>query len=125
VRRRLFPLRRDGLRLTSRTAWASPSAGPEGSDHDWFLTASERGNSAARIRAWTEGNAVRPLVHGRAYFTALARALEGAVAGDLVLFTDWRGDPDERLEEDGPTVAEALVGAVRRGATVRDRKSVV
>jgi phosphatidylserine/phosphatidylglycerophosphate/cardiolipin synthase-like enzyme len=119
VRRRLLPLRRDGLRLTSRTAWASPGAGPEASGHDWLLTASERGNGAARIRAWTEGNAVRPLVHGRAYFTALARALRGAGAGDLVLFADWRGDPDERLEEDGPTVAEALVGAVRRGATVK------
>jgi phosphatidate phosphatase APP1 len=40
---------------------------------DWFLTRFERGNDATRIRAWTEGNAVRPLVHGRGRGAAKAR----------------------------------------------------
>ena len=34
-------------------------------------------------------------------------------AGDHLFFTDWRGDPDERLRRDGPTVAE-LFGDGRR-----------
>ena len=42
---------------------------------EWFLAASERGNPATRLDsrhpggiAWTTGNRVRPLLHGRAYF---------------------------------------------------------
>lgn len=85
----------------------------------WLLTGDQRGNDATRIRPWTEGNAVRPLVHGATYFAALAAALADAGDGDLVLFSDWRGDPDERLTDDGPTVAEALEAAVSRGALVK------
>lgn len=106
------PLRRDGVRLT----------GTGTHDHDghpWFLTAAERGNPATGLRPWTTGNRVRPLVHGRAYFEELAGALAGAGDGDLVLFTDWRGDPDEQLGEDGGTVADALAAAARRGAVVK------
>ena len=86
---------------------------------DWFLTSVERGNSASRLRAWTEGNRVRPLVHGRTYFAALAEALAGAGSGDLVLFADWRGDPDEVLADGGPGAAQALSAAARRGALVK------
>ena len=86
---------------------------------DWLLTAVERGNDATRLRPWTTGNAVRTLVHGRTYFPVLADALAGAGEGDLVLFADWRGDPDERLTDEGPTVAEALSAAARRGALVK------
>src|SRR5664279_2939638 len=46
----------------------------------WFLTSSERGNPSTRLDsrhhgdvAWTEGNLVRPLVHGVAYFAELHR----------------------------------------------------
>jgi phosphatidylserine/phosphatidylglycerophosphate/cardiolipin synthase-like enzyme len=85
----------------------------------WFLTEEQRGNDATRVRPWTEGNAIRTLVHGSTYFTALAEALAHAGEGDLVLFTDWRGDPDERLTDDGETVTEALSAAVRRGAVVK------
>ncbi|MFS0898417.1 phosphatase domain-containing protein [Mycolicibacterium litorale] len=85
----------------------------------WFLTAGERGNEATRLRAWTTNNAVRPLVHGRCYFAALADALAAAGAGDMVLVAGWRADSDELLTDEGPTVAEALASAARRGALVR------
>ena len=37
----------------------------------------------------------------------------------MLLVTDWRGDPDERLAADGPTVAELLCAANERGVLVR------
>ncbi|MEV4085511.1 phospholipase, partial [Nonomuraea fuscirosea] len=64
---------------------------------DWFLTGDERGNPATRLDPWTEGNDVRPLVHGATYFAELRAHLERLDADDLLLFADWRGDPDERL----------------------------
>ena len=85
----------------------------------WFLTEAQRGNDATRLRPWTEGNEVRPLVHGARYFAVLAEALAQAGTGDLVLFSDWRGDPDERLTDHGPTVTEALSDAALRGALVK------
>jgi phosphatidylserine/phosphatidylglycerophosphate/cardiolipin synthase-like enzyme len=41
------------------------------------------------------------------------------VAGDLVLFTDWRGDPDELLVGAGTEVVEVLSGLPKRGVIVR------
>ena len=65
---------------------------------EWFLTAAERGNTATRLdsrhpdgAAWTTGNQVRPLLHGAAYFSELLAAVRAMEAGDLLLFTDWRG----------------------------------
>ncbi|HET9692517.1 MAG TPA: phospholipase D-like domain-containing protein [Acidimicrobiales bacterium] len=93
---------------------------------DWFLSADERGNDATVLdrrhpggAAWSSGNDVRPLVHGATYFAALAGAVTAMRSGDLVLFADWRGDPDERLEADGPEVEELLCGAAERGVVVR------
>lgn len=113
-----MPLKKDGVRLTAASS-LGPSGAPGDEPHPWFLTASQRGNDATRLRPWTEGNDVRPLVHGRAYFPALAQALARVGPGDVVFFTDWRGDPDERLTDDGPTVSEALSAAARRGAVVK------
>jgi phosphatidylserine/phosphatidylglycerophosphate/cardiolipin synthase-like enzyme len=90
----------------------------EGSAADWFLSEFERGNGSTRLSAWTEGNAVRPLVHGRVYFAALAEALAAAGDGDSVHFVGWRGDGDELLADGGPTVAEALTAAAQRGARI-------
>jgi hypothetical protein len=47
-----------------------------------------------------------------------ARRAPAAVVGDRVYFTDWRGDPDERLLPDGPTVAGCCASwsSARRGA---------
>ena len=47
--------------------------------------------------AWTEGNLVRPLIHGATYFAELHHRVSQMRDGDLLMFVDWRGDPDERL----------------------------
>lgn len=94
---------------------------------DWLLTKSERGNPRTRIddahegeQAWSTGNLVRPLVHGATYFAELHERLEATVEGDLVFFTDWQGDADERLTgEPGNEVAEVLGRADERGVDVR------
>jgi hypothetical protein len=47
--------------------------------------------------------------------------------GDLLLFTDWRGDPDELLDGAEPVtgmVARLLCAAARRGVQVRDCSGV-
>ncbi|WP_149359576.1 phospholipase D-like domain-containing protein [Lolliginicoccus suaedae] len=85
----------------------------------WLLTARERDNPQAAVSAWTTGNLVRPLIDGHDYFARLATTLAAARDGDLVLFTDWRGDPEQVLDENGTTIAGALAGAARRGAIVR------
>ena len=91
----------------------------EGSATDWFLSGFERGNEATGLRAWTEGNLVRPLVHGRVYYRALAESLTATGDGDSIQFVGWRADVDQLLADGGPTVVEALTGAASRGAQVR------
>jgi phosphatidylserine/phosphatidylglycerophosphate/cardiolipin synthase-like enzyme len=78
---------------------------------DWFLPPSER--------PWTTGNLVTPLVHGATYFRRLLDAVSAAGPGDRLLFTDWRGDPDERLTPTGPTIGELFAAAAERGVDVR------
>lgn len=85
----------------------------------WFLTAAERGNPATTIQPWTTGSTARPLVHGGPYFAALADAVDATGAGDLVLFTGWRVDPDELVRDDGTTITSLLADAARRGVTVK------
>ena len=68
---------------------------------------------------WTAGNRVRPLVHGATYFRRLHDELQQLRAGDRVYFTDWRGDPDERLLPEGPTVGGLLTELCERGVEVR------
>jgi phosphatidylserine/phosphatidylglycerophosphate/cardiolipin synthase-like enzyme len=85
----------------------------------WLLTADERGNPAAGLPAWTSGNQAEALVHGSTYFDRLATAVEQLGDGDHLFFTDWRGDPDERVRDDGPTIGELFAAAARRGVCVR------
>jgi phosphatidylserine/phosphatidylglycerophosphate/cardiolipin synthase-like enzyme len=93
----------------------------------WLLTRTERDNADTRLddrhggeQAWSEGNLVTPLVHGATYFRELYDALGATDAGDLVLFTDWQGDADERLTgEPGSEVVEVLGSADERGVDVR------
>ena len=94
---------------------------------DWLLSRTERGNWTTRLddrhrddRAWSEGNLVTPLVHGATYFAELHAALSATREGDLVFFTDWQGDADERLTgEPGSEVLEVLGSADERGVDVR------
>jgi hypothetical protein len=86
---------------------------------DWFLSAAERGNPATEIdrrrgdgRAWTEGNLVVPIVHGVPYFRRLLAELERLGPGDQVCFCDWRGDPDQLLDDGGPELGPALADLV-------------
>ncbi len=94
---------------------------------DWLLTKSERGNAQTALdaehpggAAWSIGNFARPLVHGVRYFAELKAAIDRTRAGDLIYFTDWRGDPDQRLTDDPDAeVEDVLVSADQRGVDVR------
>jgi phosphatidylserine/phosphatidylglycerophosphate/cardiolipin synthase-like enzyme len=93
---------------------------------DWFLSTEERGNPASAIDrrnpdrlAWTEGNRVTPLVHGRTYFERLVGCLRELRAGDRMWFTDWRGDDDQILTPDGTRLGDLLVELARGGVEVR------
>jgi phosphatidylserine/phosphatidylglycerophosphate/cardiolipin synthase-like enzyme len=93
---------------------------------DWFLTPTERGNSATVLdrrhgdgASWTTGNNVQALVHGASYFPLLLRSVQAMDAGDVLMFTDWRGDPDQRLDGVGSEVATVLAMAARRGVIVK------
>ena len=86
---------------------------------DWFLTVEERNNSASAIPAWSRDNSAEPLIHGATYFDRLVDAVQSLEAGDHLFFTDWRGDPDERLRPGGPTVAELFSAAAKRGVVVK------
>jgi phosphatidylserine/phosphatidylglycerophosphate/cardiolipin synthase-like enzyme len=94
---------------------------------DWFLSASERRNPATRLddrhpdgAAWSTGNVATPLVHGATYFAELYRCVKQLRRGDLLMFTDWRGDPDEMLTSDPDSaVSTVLSEAAHRGVDVR------
>ncbi|MFD9481860.1 phospholipase D family protein [Streptomyces nojiriensis] len=93
---------------------------------DWLLLPAERGNPATRLdrrrrdgTAWSTGNHVRPLVHGSVYFAELLAAVRATGPGDLLLFTDWRGDPDERLAGPGTEIGSVLCRAAERGVIVK------
>ncbi|MFF5053131.1 phospholipase D family protein [Micromonospora sp. NPDC000663] len=86
---------------------------------DWFLTARERANPVSGLPVWTSGNLAEPLIHGAAYFDRLVDEVQALTAGDHLFFTDWRGDPDQRLRPDGPTVAQLFAQAAQRGVVVK------
>ena len=93
---------------------------------DWFLTAEERGNPASQIDgpagahvAWTDHNDVRRHIDGASYFASLAGAVESLGRGDEVHFTDWRGDGDELLTDEGVSLRELMSRACRRDVTIR------
>ena len=101
----------------------TPPVDPAG----WLLAKRERGNPRTRLddphpgeQAWSEGNLVRPLIHGATYFAELCERIEATREGDLLFFTDWQGDADERLTgEPGSEVLEVLGSADERGVDVR------
>ncbi len=110
------------------TVQRRPSPGSTGGVRlaDWFITAAERGNPATGLDrrrgdglAWSRGNLVRPLIHGSSYFAELAARVPAMSAGDVLFFTDWRGDPDQQLSAAGHEVSELFCAAARRGVLVR------
>jgi hypothetical protein len=108
------------------TAAAREAERDRGAASDWFLSREERGNPATTIddhaeagTAWSLGNVVRPLVHGRAYFKELLAGVRRLERGDLLLFTDWRGDADERLDGPDTEVARVFTEAAGRGVIVK------
>jgi phosphatidylserine/phosphatidylglycerophosphate/cardiolipin synthase-like enzyme len=93
---------------------------------EWFLSPFERGNPFTRLdnrhsdgSAWTTGNDVQPLIHGARYFPLLVRCVRSMQAGDLLLFTDWRGDPDELLDGPGTEVSQVFSDAAGKGVIVK------
>jgi len=93
---------------------------------DWLLSTAERGNQATSLDrrhgdgvAWTGGNEVRALIHGASYFPELARCVRLMRRGDVLVFTDWRGDPDQALDEAGSQVARVFSEAAARGVVVK------
>lgn len=104
-----------------------PEERPGNRLESWFLTSSERGNDLTWLDrrradglAWSTGNRVETLVHGATYFARLLDAVRGLGAGDRLYFTDWRGDPDQRLsDEPDSEVGAVLAAAAKRGVTVK------
>lgn len=86
---------------------------------EWFLTAAQRGNPSWDLPAWSEANEAEALIHGAEYFDRLVTEVEALGPGDHMFFADWRGDADQRLREDGPTVAALFRAAAERGVLVK------
>ena len=93
---------------------------------NWLISHADRGNPDTRVDqslgngpAWSAGNLVEPLIHGAAYFAALVEAVCAMRAGDLLMFSDWRGDPDQLLDDDGTEIAALFSEAAERGVLVR------
>ncbi|HEX5205089.1 phospholipase D family protein [Paractinoplanes rhizophilus] len=86
---------------------------------EWFLSTRERGNPDSSIPTWCTGNTAEPLIHGITYFDRLVAEVDSLREGDHLFFTDWRGDPDERLRDEGPTVASLFAAAAKRGVIVK------
>ena len=92
---------------------------------NWFFSPEDRGNPDSEVDrrrggliAYTEGNHVDLLLHGRPYFARLHARLSELQDGDWVHFADWRGDPDQELI-DGEELAEVLADLAERGVRVR------
>ncbi|MGI8869055.1 MAG: phospholipase D family protein [Mycobacteriales bacterium] len=91
----------------------------------WFLTPHERRNPHTSIdarhsdAAWTSGNDVRPLIHGAVYFAELLRCVQEMRADDVLMFTDWRGDPDQLLAGPDTAVSRVFCEAAQRGVIVK------
>lgn len=86
---------------------------------DWFLTESERANPHSAVPHWCEDNLAQPLIHGATYFDHLVTEVEALDEGDHLFFTDWRGDPDQKMRDDGPTIRDLFCRAAERGVVVK------
>lgn len=119
------PSHTDGTRSTSLFPQENPPH-PVSLAENWFLSAQERGNSASMIgntpgdgSAWTEGNVVEPLIHGKTYFARLYEELSALGPGAKVCFLAWRVDADQRLAGPDTELSNVLVKAASRGVGLR------
>lgn len=103
-----------------------PSNPPFAQPENWFLQAGERDNIYTSLDSrhsdglsWSEGNRVRALIHGSVYFQELFDAVQQLQSGDLLLFTDWRGDREELLAGPGTEIGTVFAAAASRGVDVR------
>jgi phosphatidylserine/phosphatidylglycerophosphate/cardiolipin synthase-like enzyme len=62
---------------------------------------------------------VTPLIHGTNYFSVLLDGVRALGEGDVLLFTDWRGDPDQVLDGPGSEVSRVFCAAAERGVVVK------
>jgi phosphatidylserine/phosphatidylglycerophosphate/cardiolipin synthase-like enzyme len=62
---------------------------------------------------------VTPLIHGANYFAVLLDGVRALRSGDLLLFTDWRGDPDQILDGPGSEISQVFRAAAERGVVVK------
>ena len=58
-------------------------------------------------------------MHGATYFARLLEVISAAGPGDLIMFTDWRGNPDQLLDGPQTEVARVLSEAAARGVIVK------
>lgn len=84
----------------------------------WLLSAPERRNRHSTISAWTSGNLVTVLVHGRPYFARLHAVLVALQAGDSLQMAAFRVDADELLDGPGTAVGDVVAAAAERGVDV-------
>lgn len=120
------PVRRFRGHFTRRGATAGRPTSQE-QPEGWFLSSAERDNPATVIderhpagQAWSRGNLAHPLIHGSTYFDELHRTIEATGAGDLIWFTDWQSNPDQRLGDSPDSeLLSVLSRAVQRGVDVR------
>ncbi|MEO9049693.1 MAG: phospholipase D-like domain-containing protein [Candidatus Dormiibacterota bacterium] len=104
-----------------------PQGPVDDGEEKWFLSGPERGNDATGLdrrhadgAAWSVGNNVETLVHGATYFEHLLSAICELGPGDQILFTDWRGDPNQRLADaPGKEIGAVLSDAARCGVSVK------
>jgi phosphatidylserine/phosphatidylglycerophosphate/cardiolipin synthase-like enzyme len=96
------------------------------SEASWFLSTAERGNIWTRLdrdhphqTPWTSANDATPLIHGRSYFRELLRCIRLMRREDLLLFADWRGDPDQLMDGQQTEVGQVLSDAAQRGVVVK------
>ena len=86
---------------------------------DWFSRAPNGVIPCRRRPPGGRETGAEPLIHGAAYFDRLVTEVEALGPGDHLFFADWRGDADQKLRDDGPTVGELFRAAAERGVVVK------
>jgi hypothetical protein len=81
---------------------------------DWFLTAEERGNPAYTCPTGPPATPSSPTCTARRTSPGWSTCWSALEPDDHLFFTDWRGDADERMRPEGPTVGTLFGDAAKR-----------